>query len=131
MTGLDTNILVRYFVRDEPAQFARARRLIEKVLSRENPGYVSVAVLVELSWVLERSYKLPPQVLADVLSALLSSEVFVLQHELQVHIAYRALRGNQAQFADALISALAQSAGCSTTYTFDRKAARLPGFKLL
>jgi predicted nucleic-acid-binding protein len=41
------------------------------------------------------------------------------------------LKEGYGSFADALIGALGAKAGCSRTFTFDRKALRLAGFKLL
>ena len=53
MIGLDTNVLVRYIVQDDPDQSAAAERLIEGRCTAQAPGYVSVSVLVlaELVWV--------------------------------------------------------------------------------
>jgi predicted nucleic-acid-binding protein len=131
MIGLDTNILVRYFERDDPAQAHAAELIIEHRLSSANPGYLTVVALVELSWVLERSYKRSQQEIGNVLEALLSNEVFEIQNELQVHVAYRAVRDGRGSFADALIGSLGLAAGCNQTLTFDRGAMLLPGFTLL
>ena len=131
MIGLDTNILVRYFIRDDHAQAQSADRIMEHRLSGANPGYVTLVVLVELTWVLERSYQQSQQEIADVLYAMLSNEVFAIQNELQVHIAYMTVRQGRGTFADALVAALGTWAGCTTTLTFDRKASRLPGFELI
>ncbi len=59
MIGLDTNVLVRYIVRDDPVHTALAEMLIEQHCSEENPGFVSHIVLCELCWVLTRAYKMP------------------------------------------------------------------------
>jgi predicted nucleic-acid-binding protein len=47
VTGLDTNVLVRYIVRDEPAQAARAARQLEQ----DERFLVGSIVLCELAWV--------------------------------------------------------------------------------
>jgi predicted nucleic-acid-binding protein len=52
--GIDTNILIRYFVRDDPAQFRAAAKFVESDCSEEEPGVVNHVVLAELVWVLER-----------------------------------------------------------------------------
>jgi predicted nucleic-acid-binding protein len=51
VTGLDTNVLARYLMQDDPRQSPRATRLIES-LSAEAPGFVPVVTIVELVWVL-------------------------------------------------------------------------------
>ena len=57
MLGLDTNVLVRYLVRDNEAQFERARRLIRRTAAAEGV-FVSLLVLQETEWVLRSRYDL-------------------------------------------------------------------------
>ncbi|WP_423825156.1 PIN domain-containing protein [Salinibacter ruber] len=52
MTGIDTNVLVRYVTRDHPEQYRAAKRHLESSCTQEEPGYVSVIVSCELAWVL-------------------------------------------------------------------------------
>ena len=103
MIGLDTNVLVRYIVRDDPAQTALADRCIEHRCSRERPGYVSHLVLAELVWVLGRGYGYPRQMLADVLGTLLSSEEIRIQDAPLVRAALGEFSAGAADFADCLI----------------------------
>ena len=123
MIGLDTNVLVRYIVQDDPHQAEVATALIEEHLSDTSPGFVSHLVLVELVWVL-RGYGYSRSVIADVLTRLLSAiEIRIDQVEL-VWSALRAYRNGPADFADYLIGTHARAAGCAVVKTFDRKAAR-------
>ena len=55
MIGLDTNVLVRYIVRDDDEQAEAATRLIESKCTADNPGLVSSIVMCELAWVLTRA----------------------------------------------------------------------------
>ena len=57
MIGLDTNVLARYIMQDDAAQAKKATKLIESLTPTE-PGYVPLVVVVELFWVLSRSYEL-------------------------------------------------------------------------
>jgi predicted nucleic-acid-binding protein len=52
LIALDTNVLTRHLVADEPRQTAAARRLIESSCSNEAPGVISLVVLCERVWVL-------------------------------------------------------------------------------
>ena len=52
MIGLDTNVLVRYLIQDDPAQALLATKLIEENCSKHSPGRLSLVVLCELVWVL-------------------------------------------------------------------------------
>ena len=131
MIGLDTNILVRYLAQDDPAQSPKATELIERQLTEENPGFVSVVAMVETVWVLDRAYGLADHAIAAAIERALRADVLVVESEQEVFAAMIALKEGHGSFADALIGAVGARAGCSHTMTFDRKASRLPGFKLL
>jgi predicted nucleic-acid-binding protein len=126
--GLDTNVLVRYLAQDDPLQSPRATRILESVLSEENPGFVSVVVMVETVWVLDRAYGLSVREIAATVERMLQIDVLIIDHEQEVFTAMIALKEGHGEFADALIAALAKRVGCAHTLTFDRKALRLPGY---
>ena len=130
MIGLDTNILVRYLAQDDPVQTPKATYLLERELTRQNPGFISAVVMVETAWVLERSYDLADLQIAKAIEQLLESDALVIEADRAVFSAMRALKDGIGSFADALIGLLCAGAGCSCTLTFDRDALRLPGFKL-
>jgi len=128
LIGLDTNVLARYLAQDDPDQSARATQLIES-LDDENPGFVSLVVLSELHWVLRRAYNVSRDDVATVVRRLLDATEITVQEPDAVR---RALsRPGPADFPDALISELGVLAGCDYTATFDRRAARLSGMKLV
>ena len=129
--GLDTNVLVRYFAQDDPRQSARATELIERRLTENEPGFVSLPVIAETAWVLERALGLSPAEVAAAVERILQVDVLVVESEQEVFEAMIALKQGVGSFTDALIGALARKVGCTHMVTFDRKAARLPGFKLL
>jgi predicted nucleic-acid-binding protein len=49
MIGLDTNVLVRYLVQDDPEQSAAAGSLFD-TFTAEAPGFISAVSIVELVW---------------------------------------------------------------------------------
>jgi len=65
--GVDTNILVRYLVADDPPQLRAATRFIEHECSPQEPGFINRLVLAEVVWVLESSYKLPRSAVVNAL----------------------------------------------------------------
>jgi predicted nucleic-acid-binding protein len=130
MIGLDTNIIVRYLTQDDPMQSAKAREIVERRLTEEKPGFVSIVAMVETVWVLERAYKLRPREIVGAVERMLQTDVLVVENEQEVFTAMIALKEGQGSFADAVIAALGARVGCSATLTFDRKALRLPGFEL-
>jgi hypothetical protein len=56
MLGIDTNVVVRLVVSDDADQTRRARKLVERALSRDEPVLVSLLVLLESEWVLRSRY---------------------------------------------------------------------------
>ena len=131
MIGFDTNLLVRHLAQDDPVQSPKATEVIESKLTPDNPGFVSIVAMVEIVWVLDRAYGLSAPQMAAAIERMLQAETLVVECEQEVFTAAMALKEERGSFADALIAALGARAGCSHTLTFDRKAARLPGFRLL
>jgi predicted nucleic-acid-binding protein len=130
MIGLDTNILVRYLTQDDPIQSPKAREIIERRLTEENPGFVSIVAMVEIVWVLDRAYKLATHEIAAAVERILQTDVLVVENEQEVFTAMIALKQGQGSFADAIIAGLGARAKSSRTLTLDHKAQRLPGFEL-
>lgn len=130
MTGLDTNVLVRYLAQDDAAQSARATRLIERELSEREPGHIGLVVLVETCWVLKRLYGASAAELHDTVRDLLDTRQFVIEQRTTVLRALARLGSGAGDIADALIAESAGAAGCTRTVTFDKQAARL-GLELL
>ena len=124
MIGLDTNVLVRYVMQDDPRQSPRATRLIES-LSPDEPGFVPVVALVELVWVLSGSYGLDRKQVATVLDTLLRSKELMLDRAELVTQALNRYSAAGADFADALIERIAAAAGCSATMSFDAGALKV------
>ena len=54
MIGLDTNVLVRYLVQDDPTQTRQANALIDRAAARETAMFINHVVMCELAWVLGR-----------------------------------------------------------------------------
>lgn len=130
MIGLDTNVLIRYVTQDDPVQSPKATEVIERRLTEDNPGFISIVAMVETVWVLDRAYGLAAREIAAAVERMLQAEVLVVQNEQEIFSAMIALKEGHSSFADAVIGALGAKAGCARTLTFDQKALRLPGFEL-
>ncbi|MGA9069039.1 MAG: type II toxin-antitoxin system VapC family toxin [Terracidiphilus sp.] len=131
MQGLDTNILIRYLTQDDPIQSPKATEIIERRLSRARPGFVSLVTMAEIVWVLGSVYELADGEIADAVERMLQADTLTIQNEQQVFTAMVSLRRGWGGFADALIAAVGEWAGCESTLTFDKKALRLAGFELV
>jgi predicted nucleic-acid-binding protein len=126
--GVDTNVLIRYLVKDDLAQFEKARRLISRASASGEPVLVSLLVLLETEWVLRSRYELPKTQIASTLSALLETAEVVFEDEPGVETALYTWKDSTAEFADCLIGAHNGRLGCSATATFDTKAVKLAAF---
>ena len=129
MIGLDTNVLVRYLVRDEPEQTALADRLID-ALEDDDPAFLSVVVLAETWWVLRRTYRFSREECLQVMTQLSDARQLVLESAEAVRRSLTTTAAG-ADFADALVAALGRRAGCTETVTFDQGSARRAGMRLL
>lgn len=128
MIGLDTNILVRYLVKDDTVQASKAAQLIETRCTEDTPGFVNRVVLCELVWVLESAYDYPRATVAATLEILLRTAELKVDAADAAWSALTAYRGGGVDFPDALIGRLNRNAGCDATATFDKGAAKLDDF---
>jgi predicted nucleic-acid-binding protein len=130
MTGLDSNVLVRYIIQDDAKQSQKATKLIES-LTVDAPGFVSVISVVELGWVLTSCYGLTRGQLEQVFEALLRTKEIVIDRADHVLKALRVFKATTADLTDCLIERSAADAGCDRTMTFDVGAAKLAGMTLI
>jgi predicted nucleic-acid-binding protein len=131
MIGIDANTLLRLIVADDPEQAVAARDFILENCSTEEPGFVSEIVLAEFVWTLARAYRFPRDAISDAIERILETTQLEVASPNDVMRAIEDYRGGTADFADCLLGHSNRAAGCEYTITFDRKAAKLPGFKLL
>lgn len=131
MPALDTNVLVRYLVQDDAAQFAAARRLIRRCVADDATLFVPVTVVLELEWVLRSSFGFGKQAVLATLSSLFSATELSVESARALEVALQLFRQGSADFADCLHVALAAQAGEQPLWTFDKGAAKVDGAQLL
>lgn len=131
MIAVDTNVLVRSIVEDDPRQAQLARDLLRSTVAAGEACFLSDPVLCELEWLLSRKYGVPrSEVLASV-QLLFEQPTFAFEDRAAVAEAIERFQGSSLSLADCLIAARARARQVRTTYTFDRALARQPGFTLL
>ncbi len=131
MIGLDTNVLVRYLVGDEPRQAERARETVERARSAGEAIFLSQIVLCELVWVMVSAYDAGKEDVLHALDRLADDPAFVCDEPARVRRAIDRLARGKADFSDYLLGESGRDAGASTTFTFDRALRDEPGFSLL
>jgi len=127
MIGLDTNVLVRLLTRDDEEQARKARALLEKHAAEDGALFVSDIVLAELVWILERAYELGRGEIGGAIGALAENATLGFESREVVRQAQALFAESKAGFADCLIVAKAQAAGCESVVTFDKAMRTLPG----
>ena len=131
MLGIDTNVLVRFLVRDDEAQFEKARRLIRREVGAGEDVFVSLMVLMETEWVLRSRYSLQKTQITEAISGLLDTTEVQLEDEAAIEETLFMWKDSVADFADCLIGAHNRRLGCRATATFDEKAVKLAAFVAL
>lgn len=128
MLGVDANVLVRFLIRDDEAQFEKARKLIKREVAAGRRVFVSQLVLLETEWVLRSRYSLRKSQIIAAISGLLDTTDLRFEDEPAIEEALFIWKDATADFADCLIGAQNRRLGCRATATFDVKSSRLPGF---
>ena len=127
MTGLDTNVLLRYLLRDDLAQAGRADHEIE----RDERFLIDGIVLCEMVWVLEVGYGFSRGDVAAALERILATAQFEIEAKDLALAALDDFRGSTADFSECMIGRRNRAGGAQETVTFDRSLKGLPGFRLL
>ena len=131
MIGIDTNVLLRYVVRDDEAAFQVAANLILAPTMGGQEILVGSAVLLETEWVLRSRYKYEKNEVVAVFEELLATRQVRFDDEPAFEKALHFWKKSSADFADCMIVVKYQQAGCSEVVTFDKKASSLTGTRLL
>ncbi|MFM7631481.1 MAG: PIN domain-containing protein [Alphaproteobacteria bacterium] len=130
MIALDTNVLVRYLIQDDPEQSLKATQLLD-TLSASNKAFIYCIVLCETFWVLKTSYQLPKASLVTVFNGILSVPVLDIEYPERCLMALHNYQMGRADFPDYLIKSIANHYGYHRILTFDKTAAQNDGFALL
>jgi predicted nucleic-acid-binding protein len=130
LIGIDTNILIRFVLEDDPMQAVQIQAFFDTFTPRE-PGYISLVVLCEFAWVLGRFYRRTRGDVAAVIEQVLNISALEIERAGVAQKALKQFRNSRADFGDCCIAVIAEAAGCNYTLTFDEAAAKLPGMRLL
>lgn len=128
MIALDTNVLVRIAVADDPGQTEQAVRLLERARASGERLFVPDIVLCELAWVLRALYGVDRTGIVAAVTALTEADELIFRDPDAIGDALAAQARGDGDFADHLIAATARAAGCDAVATFDKALQRLPGF---
>jgi predicted nucleic-acid-binding protein len=131
MIGLDTNVIVRFLVIDDPEQAKKASTLVRTAIKNNQPLFIDSIVLCELVWVLEGAYSFSKEEISDVLEKILMTEQIIIQDRDEAWLALDDYRSGAADFSDYYIGRINKTSGCNSTATFDQALKGNDLFRLL
>ena len=117
MIAFDTNVLVRYLIRDDREQAEKVKAVVDS-LEDDERVYISDIVLCEAVWVLQSVYGLARDRIELVLRQLAAARQLAFDSSDRLLRATEAF--NKGDFADYLIREQAKHVGCSSVCTFDK-----------
>lgn len=120
MIGIDTNVLLRLLLDDDPSQVRRARQAASSAEAAGQPLFVNDVVLTETVWTLGSRYDATKSELIETLRSLLDNARLAFENRAVLSEAVVGFERSSAGFSDCLIIAKNAAAGCSHTATFDR-----------
>jgi len=120
MIGLDTNVLVRFLVRDDLEQHEQACGLLRRGVEQGEVFFVPDVVLAEVAWVLRARYRFENAEIGGALRGLASAESLEFESLDRLMRALSRLAQGPGCFADYLIAERCKEAGCGSVATFDR-----------
>jgi len=131
MKALDTNILVRFLVRDDERQSEAVYRLFRQAESEKTVFFVPLLVILETIWVLEAVYQISRTDILDAINDILYLPILKFEAQPALKRFLIDAQGKNADLSDVLIACSAKLMGCDTVLSFDKKASRLGVFELV
>ena len=131
MKALDTNVLVRFLVRDDEGQAEATYRIFKQVESDKEVLFVPLVVVLETVWVLESVYEIPRQEILDSINELVLMPILEFEAQSAILSFVSSARETKVDLSDLLIAYSARFSGCECVLTFDKRATNLGLFELL
>ena len=131
MKALDTNVLVRFLVRDDERQAETIYRIFKQAESDKEVFFVPLLVVLETVWVLESVYKIPRKEILDSVNELILMPILKFETQPAILNFISAARETKMDLSDLLIAHSAKFSGCECVLTFDKRASNFRLFELL
>jgi len=131
MKALDTNVLVRFLVKDDERQAKAVYRIFKQAESKVEVFFVPTLVVLETVWVLDSVYEITRQEILDAIDELLLMPILEFDAQTVIRSFISSARENKADLSDLLIAHYAKYSGCDSVITFDKRAAKNELFELL
>lgn len=120
MRALDTNIIIRFLVKDHVAQARRARSLLEQAEATGDRFLIATSVMLETIWVLSAVYDFSRGETLDALDLIAQMPIFEFEdYEITRELIHLG-RASKVDLSDLLIGLAGQASGAKTTITFEK-----------
>ena len=131
MKALDTNVLVRFLVKDDEPQAKKVYTLFKQAEADKNYFYVPLLVVLETIWVLDSVYEIPRKEILDSINEILLMPILKFEAQLTIQRFIFLAGGNKIDLSDVLIACAAKISGCERILTFDKRASKFELFELI
>lgn len=131
MKAVDTNVLVRFLVKDDEQQSKTVYRKFKQTEADREMLFIPALVVLETVWVLESVYDATRQEILDSFDQLLLMPILKFEAQSAVRSFVASARENTTDLSDLLIAQSARVAGCECVITFDKTASNFEFFELL
>ncbi len=131
MPTLDTNVLIRYLVQDDPKQARAAEKFIIQFANSEATLFIPISVTLESEWVLRSVYLFSKESIIEVFISLLETREMQFQDEASVERSIFLFREHNVDFADCLHVATAFTHDYLPMMSFDKQASRVEGIEVI
>ena len=131
MKALDTNVLVRFLVKDDERQSEIVYRAFKQAETDKNTFFVPLLVVLETLWVLDSVYNIARNSILDSINEVLLMPILKFEAQATIQRFIFLARENRIDLSDILIACSAKLSGCKNVLTFDKKASRFEHFELI
>jgi len=131
MKALDTNVLIRFLLKDDEQQAHIVYTAFKEAEKSKTVFFVPAVVVLETIWVLESVYDVARNNILDAIENLLLLPIMHFDGQPAVRAFILSARTNTIDITDVLIACFAHHSGCESVLTFDKKAATFELFDLI
>ena len=131
MKALDTNVLVRFLVKDDEHQSKIVYKVFKQAEADKIFFWVSLLVVLETIWVLDSVYEITRKEILDSVNEILLMPILKFEGQPTIRRFIFLARENKIDLSDVLIACTAKISGCERVLTFDKKASKFEFFELI
>jgi len=131
MKALDTEVLVRFLVKDDERQASAAYEIFKQAETDKQVFFVSLLVVLETVWVLEAVYSVERKEILQVIDELVSMPILEFEAQPVIRRVLSSAKDSNTDLSDFLIAHSAADAGCECVLTFDKRASKHDLFELI